>query len=280
VINPYPDNNNNNLCLVITRAEAPITGPVQRPRGDVEAAVNDMVNSLDHDDWVKLWTAGVFNVDGLSQGQKIAQIVDGILTLTPDQRHIMVEHYGKIMLAVWPTGTFRGSSYSVMDGTYGQAVGSREPSYSIELFLPAIDENGKLGFVDFVNAAIATINAATGTFLTGYVSLRFTGSTRAYLGMQQWIRTCAVEISVFQGQFTQSRLTQGEYALLTNILDMAYQYGGIPHWGQLVDLNVQGHGSLYPRYTQWRQVYARMSNSFTARTFENALSSRWLLTSP
>jgi len=148
----------------------------------------------------------------------------------------------------------------------------RNPGYSIELFFQAIHENGTLGFVDFVNAVIATINAATGTFLTGYFSLRFTGPTRAYLGMQQWIRTCAVEISVFQG-------VDGELALLSNILDMVYQYGGIPHWGQLIDLNVQGHGSLYRRYAQWRQVYAKMSNNFTARTFENALSSRWQLTS-
>ncbi|MBV8968651.1 MAG: hypothetical protein JO331_06255 [Verrucomicrobia bacterium] len=83
----------------------------------------------------------------------------------------------------------------------------------------------------------------------GYVSLRFTGSTRAYLGMQQWNQTCAVEISVVQG-------VQGELPLLTSILDAVCRFGGLPHWGQLIDLNARGHGSLYPRFAQWREVYA------------------------
>ncbi len=273
VIDPYTDSNNNNLCLVTTRTEAPITGPGQRPTGDVETAVKNMISSLDIDDQFKLWLHGVFDDTGIPLEQRFAKIVQGILTQTPDQRHVMVEHYGNVMLALLPPGTFRGSSYSVMDGTYGQADRASQPGYSIELFFQAIQENGTLGFVDFVNAVIAAINAATETFLTGYLSLRFTGSTRAYLGMQQWLPTCAVEISVVQG-------VDGELTLLTNILDMVYQYGGLPHWGQLNAGNVQGHGSLYRRYAQWRQVYAKMSNNFTAQTFENALSSRWQLTSP
>ncbi len=274
-VDPYTDSNNNNLCLVTTRAEAPLTDPVQRPdtSGAIKTAFENMVNSLDFDDRIKLKLNGVFDFTGLSQNQQVAKVVQGILTQTPDQRHVMVEHYGNILLAALPTGTFRGSSYSVMDTTYGQSVKSSDPGYSIELFFQSIDVNGELGFVRFVNAVIAAINAATETFLTGYVSLRFTGSTRACLGMQQWNQTCAVEISVVQG-------VQGELPLLTNILDMVYQYSGIPHWGQLIDLNVHGHGSIYPRYAQWRQVYANMSNNFTTRTFENALSSRWQLTSP
>jgi hypothetical protein len=60
---------------------------------------------------------------------------------------------------------------------------------------------------------------------------------------------------------------QGELALLTNILDLMYKLGGLLHWGQLIDLNVQGHGNLYPRYQEWRQIYNRMSNNFVTRTF-------------
>jgi hypothetical protein len=177
------------------------------------------------------------------------------------------------MQQLWPTGTFQGSSYSVMDTTYVDSPKPSDPTYSIELFFQSIDTNGRLGFVEFVNAALATIYEATGTMLTGYVSLRFTGLTRACLGMEQWSQTCAVEISIKQG-------VQGELQLLENILNTVYQYGGLPHWGQLIDLYLQGHGAIYPRYTPWRQVYAQMSNNFTTRTFENALSSRWQLTSP
>jgi hypothetical protein len=62
---------------------------------------------------------------------------------------------------------------------------------------------------------------------------------------------------------------------------MGFERGGLPHWGQMLDLGgVQGHGSLYSQYARWRQVYAKMSNNFTARTFENELSSRWKLTTP
>jgi hypothetical protein len=53
--------------------------------------------------------------------------------------------------------------------------------------------------------------------------------------------------------------------------------GGLPHWGQQLPLQ-DVHGSMYPRYAEWRDVYSRMSNGFTKRTFENALSNRWRLT--
>jgi hypothetical protein len=93
------------------------------------------------------------------------------------------------------------------------------------------------------------------------------------LGMQQWNQTCAVEISVLQG-------VQNEKQLLTDILNMVYRYGGLPHWGQLIDSSNEGNGNLYPRYSQWRQIYAKLSTNFSTRTFENALSARWYLTTP
>jgi len=272
-IDPYTDSNNDNLCLVSTRAEAHVTGPVQRPTGDVATAVKNMIDSMDIDDKLKLQLNGVFDDTGLPLAQRFASIVQSILTQTPDQRHVMVEHYGSIMQALWPTGTFRGTSYSVMDTTYGQPQRTPTPVYSIELFFQSTDVNGRLGFVDFVDAAIAAINAATNTLLTGYVSLRFTSLTRACLGMEQWSQTCSVELSVVQG-------VQGELELLTAILDKVYQFGGLPHWGQIIDRDVQGQGTIYPRFSQWKQVYARLSNNFANRTFENALSSRWKLTTP
>jgi len=142
------------------------------------------------------------------------------------------------------------------------------------MFFPATDAlAGHLPWADFLGAVINTVTGATATFLTGYIGIRFTGGTRACLGMQQWNQTCSVEISTLSG-------VQGQRALLSNILDLMYQFGGLPHWGQLIDLNVQGRGNLYPRYQEWRQVYGRLSNNFSTRTFENALSVRWQLTTP
>jgi hypothetical protein len=161
-----------------------------------------------------------------------------------------------------------------MDIGYGRDIPSYQRGYSIELHFPAIDENGRLGFVDFVDALIAAVNAVTETFFAGYVSLRFTGGpTRAYLGMQQWNQTCSVEISVVQD-------VQGLFELLSELFRMGFNLGGLPHWGQELDLGVQGHGSLYPEYARRRQIYAKMSNNFTTRTFETRLSSRWNLTTP
>ena len=91
--------------------------------------------------------------------------------------------------------------------------------------------------------------------------------------MQQWSQTCSVEVAAFAGIY-------GGYALLGDMLDLMRAHGGVPHWGQLLDLNGQGHASIYPNFSKWREVYAALSNNFTARTFENDLSVRWKLTVP
>lgn len=177
-------------------------------------------------------------------------------------------------------GPLRGISYSIMDTTYGGSSTSDTGSYSLEFFFPAIEPRGGGGLnsdvVAFVDAVAAAVNAATDTFLLGYVSLRFTGLTRATLGMQHWPETCCVEISVLQG-------VQNELELMSSLLSLAYQHGGLPHWGQMIDQGVSvpsGGAALHPGYAAWRDVYAKMSSNFTIRTFENALSVRWNLTTP
>ncbi len=145
------------------------------------------------------------------------------------------------------------------------------------MFFPATGtQPGSPPWADFVNFVIGTINAATTTFLTGYIGLRFMGQTRAWLGMQQWPQTCSVEISTLGG-------VVGELDLLTNILDNVYHFGGLPHWGQILDPNIANNpsaGQFYAKYSLWRDIYGNLSNNFTTRTFENALSVRAKLTTP
>jgi hypothetical protein len=186
---------------------------------------------------------------------------------------VLVEHYNRILLTLWPPQRLQGSSYSVMDLGYGQPIPQSQPGFSIELFTPVADPGGGPAFTELVDDVLWVVNANTATFLTGYISLRFTGPTRALLGMQRWAPTCAVEISALQGI---QRLEQ----FLAVLYQRAIDRGALAHWGQLLDLGVQGHGSRYPAYQQWRQVYGRLSNGFTARTFANGLSSRWNLTTP
>ena len=206
------------------------------------------------------------------------------------------------MKAYWPGGTIADKSFRVMDTTrfrnpFG-AVDTDPPivdqtgGYSIEIFFPAIPTADMIGSVD---SLLATINTALGnttllkTFLTGYFSLRFTGPTRAYLGMQQWSPTCSLEISALPGVNEELDLYA---AMLSPIYDaLPNPRNPLPHWGQMLDsaslapenahFDVkQGYGDRYPNYTKWQQVYAQLSNNFTVRTFENDLSARWQLTYP
>ena len=91
--------------------------------------------------------------------------------------------------------------------------------------------------------------------------------------MQQWNQTASIEISIVQG-------VQSLRELLRGLLNIGLKGGGFAHWGQNIDWAHESRGSSYPRYAQWRQIYAKMSNNFTSRTFENGLSSRWNLTTP
>jgi FAD binding domain/Ig-like domain from next to BRCA1 gene len=272
IVNPYRSGDADHLCLVMTRSEDDDTGPGTRPRGDVEGAVTSMIEDMGLLTYLSLSFHRVFETDyGITSEQRLVKIIQGVLTYASDQRHVMVEHYGDLMRAVWPTGTFRGSSYSVMDLGYGQFGPGSQPVNSMELFFPAIDAAGRLGCADFIDALISIVNSAEDTFFTGYVSLRFTGGTRASLGGQQWSQTCAVEISLLRG-------VQGVEALTTLLYQVAVAHGAIPHWGQLLDLGIQGYGGIYPRYAEWRKVYAKLSHNFASRTFANELSSRWNLT--
>jgi len=273
---PYRDSSNVNKCLVTTRQEKPATQPGTRPGftpSDFLDAVCNLIHTASLDDYAAIITAikDIWS-QPISFNQKIVKTAQLLLSKT-DGWVFLTENYWSLMKLLWPAAEFQGYSYSVMDTTYNSTPDAALPSYSIELFFPVDSANGQLGFVDFVNGALDAINGATSTFLLGYISLRFTGATRAYLGMQQWNQTCAVEISVLQG-------IGGEEDLLTQILNMGLKMGGLPHWGQLIDRGVQGSRTMYPKFAQWRNAYRRLSNNFATQTFQNALSVRWELTTP
>ena len=256
-----------------TRYEAAFTKDGTRPHGDSLSAVLDMINSFGLVDEIRAAVMAIHLSTSLSDAQKLAAIVQWVLTKAPEHRTQVIEHYWNIVRAYRPPSSFRGSSHSVMDGDYKKSVPSSEPGHSIELFFPATLADGRLGFTDFVDYAIGYIANATQTFFAGYFALRFTGPTRAYLGMQQWKQTCSVEISVVQG-------VRDLPELLNALLSDGTHRGGLAHWGQQIDLAFTKHGSIYPHYTNWRQAYAKLSNNFISRTFENDLSLRWNLTRP
>jgi hypothetical protein len=298
-LDPYTDTSGNNTCLVTTRTEnppPPNTPPVSPVWPGVMQALKSLMEDLiaqaaeDADlsaltgllSQVLNSISVTISADGVSVSNsfgadQLVELINNILEQYQDLRPVLVQDYAKIMVAAWPPGTIADKSFKIMDSNQFRPAtppGSGSSSgYSIEMFFPVTDVNGSAPWADFISEVINRVNVNTGTFLTGYIGIRFTDLTEAYLGMQQWGQTCSVEIATLQG-------VDGELELLATIQDFMYQFGGLPHWGQLIDLDIQGEGNLYRQYFVFRQVYEKMSNGFTAQTFENALSSRWRLTSP
>ena len=286
-LDPYRDSNGENACLMTIRREGDATSMPSCPGGNIPAAIMKMAADMiaaAPADAAALMAEELVTV--LNRGdvgtafEVLTRVINSILQRKTDVlRSVLVADYAGVMLAYWPPGTCGGPSWRVMDLRHRQgSTSSPSRGYSIEMFVPWEDATGRGILANFIEALIQKVTAATTTFLAGYVSIRFSGPTRACLGMQQWNQTCCVEISALPG-------IEGELALLGSILELMYDHGGLPHWGQLLDLDRQGygsprgHGSLYSRFAEWRQAYATTSNNFTARTFENALSRRWNLTS-
>lgn len=287
-VDPYTNSDGTNACLVMTRVEGG-SSSCSCTLGDVNGAIESLVGDLLKANPIETIAVGAETLLKLAENgagsnllnPALVDLVNSILSNAPRLRSVLTSDYVKVMSADWPPGTCGGKSYCVMDtnlrksGVNSQPPGDPpSPSDSIEMFFPATaDASGQFPWVNFVNSVISTVNNATTTFLVGYIGIRFMAQTRAWLGMQQWPQTCSVEISTLGG-------VQGELSLLTVILNTALQSGGNPHWGQLIDLDAQGNGNRYPQYQAWRQIYGKMSNNFATRTFENALSRRWQLTTP
>jgi FAD binding domain len=291
-VDPYT-NGGTNTCLVMTRVESGGTG-CTCAQGNVNGAVASLIEDLfaaNPIDAIKVGGEELLNLINNNSAfnsinAALVNLVNTILSSAPSLRSVLTSDYGKVMSAVWPPGTCGGKSYCVMDTNLRKSGSNSQPpsppstpSYSLEVFFPAMDNPpGDFAWVNFVNSVISAVNNATSTFLVGYIGIRFMQQTRACLGMQQWPMTCSIEISTLAG-------VQGEQALLTTILNLALQAGGNPHWGQMLDPEslpgaVQGNGNRYSRYQAWRQIYGKLSNNFTTRTFENGLSTRWQLTTP
>jgi hypothetical protein len=233
--------------------------------------------------------------NGTLDGRAIVTLVNAILgdatDMGGDLRSVLTSHYRDILGAMLPPATIADLSYRIMDVTrFRPAFNTnvdQDPSFpdatgawSLEVFLPAQPQavGAAAPFVAFIDETIQLVNSANRTFLTGYIGVRFTGQTRAFLGMEQWNQTCAVEVAALPG-------VAGELELMTAILDQIYYYPvnqplPLPHWGQFNAIDIHFYADRYPDYAKWQQVYSALSNNFTNRTFENALSDQWQLTWP
>lgn len=90
-------------------------------------------------------------------------------------------------------------------------------------------------------------------------SLRFTGKTEALLGMQQFARTCSVEIFLLRRVASHERF-------IAKIYELAASNGGIPHWGLMHSLTKDQVSKLYPAASEWRQALRYIIDGGGGRT--------------
>ena len=158
-------------------------------------------------------------------------------------------------------------SYAVMDVHDYLNVSCDVNVDSVEVFFDATDTR----LVAFVDALLTfeTQQEQHGKACVGYASLRFTGPTRATLGMQRWERTCCIEVSCLKDVTGGEDLIDHAVALARNP-----NSGALLHWGQRNDWTRSEVKRCFgDRLDQWRSILAR----FTEDGARDGFSSRFTI---
>jgi hypothetical protein len=157
-------------------------------------------------------------------------------------------------------------SYAVMDVHDYLDIGCLVNVNSVEVFFNAEDDR----LIAFIDALILfeTNQEFHGKASVGYASLRFTGPTRATLGMQRWPRTCAVEVACLKD------VTGGE-----DLIRFAVEWarnpnsGALLHWGQHNDLTSDEVDRCFgPFIGEWRHALATLTDSGNKKGFSSSFT--------
>ena len=215
----------------------------------------------------------------------LGEVMDEVreVLLGPDHRHP-----SSIGLHVWRAIVHRlftsqqedqdyeALGYVVMDGHNYLDRSSNVNVESMEAFFDATDP-ALLDFVDALLAFVADLEEGAGRSFAGYVSLRFTGQTRALLGPQLWPLTCAVEVSGLADLDGSSEVI--EYA---QTLALAPESRCTLHWGQRNQATATAvrrmFGQSLPgersRLSRWRAVLDSLTSDDCRLTFSNDFTRR------
>ena len=85
------------------------------------------------------------------------------------------------------------------------------------------------------------------------INIRFTQATSSKLGMQQYPKSCHVEIWTMRGLRGNSSL----HSYVDTLLD---RYGAFPHWGQLHPRSMDFPGLFGPKLDEWRRSIRTLAN--------------------
>ncbi|MDT0309460.1 FAD-binding protein [Streptomyces sp. DSM 44917] len=181
-----------------------------------------------------LWAIGFFVVPGRT-------LVDGFQAmLTARER---------------PEGTAVGASFRVMTGQPGcgadGAQSHDETARLVQSFEYAVPDTRAVAFTDRLIAEIAALRRGPDALVVN-LNLRFTGRTRATLGMQRFERTCHVEIYTFRGM-------RGNAAFHRRLAVVVAEFGAVPHWGQLHGAAEAGPFARDGAARRWRAVMRSLS---------------------
>ena len=166
-------------------------------------------------------------------------------------------------------------SYAAMDGKDYLEKSCSANADSIEVFFDATDPM-LVAYVDGLLAyEVAQEVAIVPSAFVGYISLRFTGPTRALLGQQRFPLSCAVEVSGV-------RDVAGVTAFMDFAISLALDsnFKGILHWGQrnesmrahvqerFGDTGIDPTGDL----RKWRDQLGRITQHGKLDGFSNAFT--------
>jgi hypothetical protein len=152
-------------------------------------------------------------------------------------------------------------SYAVMDGFDYQDKICNVNVDSFEVFFDATDP----ALIKFVDALLAleVARETQGKSFIGYIALRFTGRTRALIGMQQFDVTCSVEVAGLKdGADTEE--------FINTAISFCAPFGGILHWGQRNDHQRADIDAAFgANIVKWRAKLGMITEGDTLNAFRN-----------
>jgi hypothetical protein len=157
---------------------------------------------------------------------------------------------------------YEAISYAVMDQHNYLDRSCNVNVDSIEIFFDASDQH-LIAFVDSL-IAFEIAQEFRGKSFAGYASLRFTGPSKALLGMQRWPVTCVVEVAGLKD-------VKGTKELVDYAISQALNnnFRGILHWGQRNPSTVQNIEDRFGttalvrtgELQKWRQVLGLITDN-------------------
>lgn len=194
----------------------------------------------------------------MSAGQMLANVVTAFwsLNLGGSIPAISGVEFGLQYQDSMTTGKF-GPSDKIVSGFRDQSLQSCYKADSIE---PVFDAHSAM----YINFLDSVLNSAPSFKQAGYISLRWSASSKATMSMHNFPSGNAVAIEV-----TSLKNLPDNAAWMTKVESFATGQMGRPHWGQINNLSAAMVGALYgPASIAWKNTLGALVGS--AGIFSNA----------